>query len=206
MLAFLVFVLSAVAGSKYGALAFDSGTMRHGWAYDYDSVEQASVRAQADCGAGCEVVLVFADECAAYVRGSGTAYGWAKGASAGMNAQVKPYLEALEEYEVAYGEAVEAADHQRWVTFAEYWDAQLGLAPGRIVVKGRPAGTRVFYRPVHPDGAPFSWKKEILPGQDTGLAATPATYIVETVATGGAYRQYIVVVGAGATATLTASP
>lgn len=65
-----------------GVLAIDSNQGNQwGFAYGYSDIGQASLRAMEECGLGCQVVDIFANECAAYAadqsQGS-TIYGWGK--------------------------------------------------------------------------------------------------------------------------------
>ncbi|MGL4316079.1 MAG: DUF4189 domain-containing protein [Pseudomonas sp.] len=70
-----------------GALAIDSNQgEQFGFSYNYADYGQAQARALDECGAGCQVVLQFAGECAAYAadQANGSSiYGWATAASAG---------------------------------------------------------------------------------------------------------------------------
>ncbi|MEN0106881.1 MAG: DUF4189 domain-containing protein [Pseudomonas sp.] len=85
----LTAALALVSGQSFaaGALAIDSNQGdQYGFAYSYASSGEAQDRALSECGAGCEVVLQFADECAAYAadQSSGSSvYGWATAASSG---------------------------------------------------------------------------------------------------------------------------
>ncbi|MEK1908051.1 MAG: DUF4189 domain-containing protein [Pseudomonas sp.] len=70
-----------------GALAIDSNQgEQFGFSYNYADYGQAQTRALDECGAGCQVVLQFAGECAAYAAdqaNGSSVYGWATAASAG---------------------------------------------------------------------------------------------------------------------------
>lgn len=83
----LTLSLAAGQASAAGALAIDSNQgEQFGFAYSYPDYGQAQTRALAECGAGCQVVLQFADECAAYAAdqtNGSSVYGWASAASAG---------------------------------------------------------------------------------------------------------------------------
>jgi hypothetical protein len=82
----LTFALGASQVSAAGALAIDSNQgEQYGFAYQYADFDQAQTRALNECGAGCQVVLQFADECAAYAadQANGSSiYGWATAPSA----------------------------------------------------------------------------------------------------------------------------
>ncbi|QLF93431.1 DUF4189 domain-containing protein [Pseudomonas sp. ABC1] len=83
----LALALGAGQASAAGALAIDSNQGdQYGFAYSYADFGQAQARALNECGAGCQVVLQFANECAAYAadQASGSSiYGWATASSSG---------------------------------------------------------------------------------------------------------------------------
>ena len=82
-------ILALTTGHAFaaGALAIDSNQgEQYGFAYSYASYGEAQDRALSECGAGCQVVLQFADECAAYAadQSNGSSiYGWATAATSG---------------------------------------------------------------------------------------------------------------------------
>ena len=83
----IALALGAGQVSAAGALAIDSNQgEQYGFAYQYPDFGQAQSRALNECGAGCQVVLQFANECAAYAAdqaNGSSVYGWATAASAG---------------------------------------------------------------------------------------------------------------------------
>lgn len=71
----------ALAGDKYGALAYSKADGAWGWWADANNQASASSNALAKCqehGSDCEVVLEFWNTCAAFAVGQG-GYGWAHG-------------------------------------------------------------------------------------------------------------------------------
>jgi len=82
----LAFALGANQVFAAGALAIDSNQgEQYGFAFQYPDVGEAQTRALNECGAGCQVVLQFADECAAYAAdqaNGSSVYGWATAPSA----------------------------------------------------------------------------------------------------------------------------
>ncbi len=79
--------VSAVAGIAYarsgwGALAYNTGNGRWGFAYDKEGQLAADNFAYAECGAGCGIVVRFGPgQCGAFARGSGTSWGKGWGAN-----------------------------------------------------------------------------------------------------------------------------
>lgn len=82
-----LFVCAAIvfsAGHAYsaGSLAIDSGQgKQYGFSYNYSNFTKADQKALEECGYGCNVVLRFEGQCAAYAadQASGSsAYGWGK--------------------------------------------------------------------------------------------------------------------------------
>ena len=78
---FLGTVLSAAAQTPVGALAIDERPGdQYGWAVDHETAAAARAAALLECGAGCSVVLTFA-QCGAYAAdqdADSTAVGWAE--------------------------------------------------------------------------------------------------------------------------------
>ena len=79
----LVGVTSPAFASRYhAAIAYDASTGASGLVVDAPSPEVADRRALEACaqrGAACEVVVRFADSCAAYARGADGAHGYVIG-------------------------------------------------------------------------------------------------------------------------------
>ena len=91
----IVFVLSVVISTLligcggggdidnlYGSLAVNRVTKAAGISALWESQAKANNTALSQCGAGCEVVMEFANgQCAAFARGSNGSMGWAIGSS-----------------------------------------------------------------------------------------------------------------------------
>ena len=58
------------AQSKYGAIAFNKATRRHGYAFNHSTRAAAESRALAECGKGCTSMMWFANGCGALAVGS----------------------------------------------------------------------------------------------------------------------------------------
>lgn len=70
---------AALAGDKYGAVATGADGA-YGYAYNYNSKEEAVDAALAQCGSSCTAKVWFANACGAIAKG-GNAVGWAWNAS-----------------------------------------------------------------------------------------------------------------------------
>ena len=69
-------------GDLYGSLAVNRVTKAAGISALWDSQAKANNTALSQCGAGCEVVMEFANgQCAALARGSNMSMGWSTGSS-----------------------------------------------------------------------------------------------------------------------------
>ena len=69
-------------GDLYGSLAVNRVTKAAGISALWDSQAKANNTALSQCGAGCEVVMEFANgQCAALARGTNMSLGWATGSS-----------------------------------------------------------------------------------------------------------------------------
>jgi len=69
-------------GDLYGSLAVNRVTNAAGISAQWDSQAKANNTALSQCGAGCVVVMEFANgQCAALARGSNMSMGWATGSS-----------------------------------------------------------------------------------------------------------------------------
>lgn len=68
----------AVPTSKYGALAYDMGTGRYGFSYNYDADWKARNRALTECGwGGCKSYVSFRGGCGALATdNTQRVYGW----------------------------------------------------------------------------------------------------------------------------------
>jgi len=75
------------AQSKYGAIAFNKATRRHGYAFNHSTRAAAESRALAECGKGCTPMMWFANGCGALAVGS-TRYG-AGSADARLTAELQ---------------------------------------------------------------------------------------------------------------------
>jgi hypothetical protein len=75
------------AQSKYGAIAFNKATRRHGYAFNHSTRAAAESRALAECGKGCTSMMWFANGCGALAVGS-TRYG-AGSADARLTAELQ---------------------------------------------------------------------------------------------------------------------
>lgn len=83
-LAAVIATPQAGAADLYGALAHNPDTGAYGFSYDHASRVDAIQRSLKECGKGCATVLEFTNACGAYATGSGTSYGWGRGASRGV--------------------------------------------------------------------------------------------------------------------------
>jgi len=66
---------AVIAGDKYGAVATGANDA-YGYAYDYNSQEEAEYAALSQCGSDCSVKVWFANACGAVAKGGGY-LGWA---------------------------------------------------------------------------------------------------------------------------------
>ncbi|RZJ24700.1 MAG: DUF4189 domain-containing protein [Haliea sp.] len=65
---------AAVTDNKYGAIAFNKASRKHGYAFNQSSRAAAEARALAECGKDCTPMMWFANGCGALAVGS-TRYG-----------------------------------------------------------------------------------------------------------------------------------
>jgi len=73
--------------NKYGAIAFNKATRRHGYAFNQSTRAAAESRALAECGKGCTPMMWFANGCGALAVGR-TRYG-AGSADARLTAELQ---------------------------------------------------------------------------------------------------------------------
>jgi len=61
---------AAAAENKYGAIAFNKATRKHGYAFNQNTRAAAESRAMTECGKGCTPMMWFANGCGALAVGS----------------------------------------------------------------------------------------------------------------------------------------
>jgi hypothetical protein len=90
----MIAVPTLASANEYGAIAFSRSTGAHGYSHNYGSRGAAENRAMSECrrhGGGCQIVVHFANACAALAVGRGNGYGvaWSGGQQDAINRAVR---------------------------------------------------------------------------------------------------------------------